>query len=73
MTLWWENTDTIQRSTEGLLQASKEVDLEVNSEKTKYMLMSYYQKGGQTHGIKIVNRSFDDVVKFRLLETTLTD
>jgi hypothetical protein len=32
-----ENTDTIQKNTEALLDAGKEVDLEVNSEKTKYM------------------------------------
>jgi hypothetical protein len=34
-----ENTDTMQKNT-ALLDASKEVGLEVNSEKTKYMLMS---------------------------------
>jgi preprotein translocase subunit YajC len=33
------NIDTIQKNTEALLDASKEVGLEVNSEKTKYMLM----------------------------------
>jgi hypothetical protein len=33
-----ENIDTIQKNTQALLDASKEVDLEVNSEKTKYML-----------------------------------
>jgi hypothetical protein len=32
-----ENIDTIQKNTEALLDAGKEVDLEVNSEKTKYM------------------------------------
>jgi hypothetical protein len=35
-----ENTDTIKKNTEALLDASKEVGLEVNPEKTKYMLMS---------------------------------
>jgi hypothetical protein len=38
MTLvFWEKTNSI---TEALLDASKEVCLKVNSEKTKYMLMS---------------------------------
>jgi hypothetical protein len=32
-----ENIDTIQKNTETLLHAGKEVGLEVNSEKTKYM------------------------------------
>jgi hypothetical protein len=52
-----ENIDTIQKSTEALLEASKEVGLEVNSEKTKYMLMSR-KKAGQKWSIKIANRSF---------------
>jgi hypothetical protein len=67
-----ENIDTIQNNTEGLLAASKEVDLEVNSEKTKYMLMSR-KKAGQKHGIKIANRSFKGVAKFKYLGTRLTD
>jgi hypothetical protein len=68
-----ENTDTIKKNTEALLDASKEVGLEVNPEKTKCMLMSRSQKTGQKHSIKIVNRSFEDVAKFRYLETTLID
>jgi hypothetical protein len=67
-----ENIDTIQKNTEGLLDAGKEVGLEVNSEKTKYMLMSC-KKAGQKHGIKIANRSFEVVAKFQYLGTTLTD
>jgi hypothetical protein len=35
-----ENIDTIQRNTKALLDASKEVCLEVNPDKTKYMLVS---------------------------------
>jgi hypothetical protein len=70
-----ENTDTtqIQRYREALLDSSKQVDLEVNPEKTKYMFMSRYQKAGQKHSIKIANRSVKDVAKFKYLGTTLTD
>jgi hypothetical protein len=68
-----ENVDTVKKNTEALLDASKEVGLEVNPEKTKYMLMSLSLKIGQKHSIKIGNRSFEDVAKFRYLETILTD
>jgi hypothetical protein len=51
-----ENIDTIQRNTKALLDASKESGLEVNPEKTKYMLVSRCQKEGQRQSIKIGNR-----------------
>jgi hypothetical protein len=68
-----ENINTIKKNTEALLYASKKVGLEVNPEKTKYMLMSRSQKVGQKRSIKIVNRSFEYVAKFKYLGTTLTD
>jgi hypothetical protein len=37
-----DNTDTIKKNTETLIDASKEVGLEVNTEKTKYMLLYPY-------------------------------
>jgi hypothetical protein len=51
-----ENIDTIQKNTDTLLDASKEVGLEVNLQKTKYILMLRYQKTGKKHSIKIANR-----------------
>jgi hypothetical protein len=45
----------------------------VNPEKTKYMLVTRCQKAGQKHSIKIANRSFEEVVKFKYIRTTLTD
>jgi hypothetical protein len=68
-----ENIDTKQKNTEALLDASKKVGLDVNPEKTKYMLMSRCKKPGQKHSIKIATRSFEGVAKFRYLGTTLTD
>jgi hypothetical protein len=68
-----ENIDTRQKNTKALLDASKEVGLEVNPEKTKYMLVSRCQKAGQRQSIKIGNRSFESVAKFKYLGTTLTD
>jgi hypothetical protein len=66
------NVDTIKKNAGSLLDASKEVGLEVNPEKTKYILMSSSQNIGQKHSIKISNRSFEDVTKFKYLATTLT-
>jgi hypothetical protein len=42
-----ENIDTIKKNTEALLDDSKEIGLEVNPEKTKYMLTSRSQKIGK--------------------------
>jgi hypothetical protein len=67
-----ENIDTIEKNTEALLDAGKEVGLEVNSEKNKYMLMSH-KKAGRKHSIKRTNRSFEGVAKCKYLGTTLTD
>jgi hypothetical protein len=68
-----ENMDTIKKNTEALLDASKEVGLERNPEKTKYMLMSRSQEIGEKHSIKIVNKSLEDVAKFKYFGTALTD
>jgi hypothetical protein len=68
-----EYIDTIQKFTKALLDASKEVGLEVNPEKTKYLLVSRCQKARQRQSIKIGNRSFESVGKFKYLGTTLTD
>jgi hypothetical protein len=53
-----DNIDTINKITETLIDASKEVGLEVNVEKTKYMLMSRDQNAGQDRNIKIGNLAF---------------
>jgi hypothetical protein len=68
-----ENIDIIKKNTEALLDASKEVGLEVNPEKTKHLLMSRSQMVGQKCSIKIVKRPFEYVAKFKYLGTTLTD
>jgi hypothetical protein len=57
---------------ETLIDASKEVGLEVNTEKTKYMLLSRQQNAGQSYDIKIVNRCSENVAKFRYLGTTIS-
>jgi hypothetical protein len=66
-------TFTFTKNTEVLLIASKEIGLEVNAEKTKYMVMSRDQNAGQNGYIQIGNKSFETVEQFKYLGTTLTN
>jgi hypothetical protein len=68
-----DNIDTIIKNTETLIDASKEVGLEINVEKTKYMLLSRHQNVGLNRDIIIASRSFENVSQFRYLGTTVTD
>ena len=43
---------TVKENAEALVVATKETGLEVNADKTKYMVMSQYQNAGQSHNIK---------------------
>jgi hypothetical protein len=47
--------------------------MEVNADKTKYMVMSRDQNAGRSHSIKIDKSSFESVGEFRYFGTTLTD
>jgi hypothetical protein len=73
VSLLGDNIDTIKKNTETLIEDSKEVGLEVNREKTKYMLLSRCQNIGQNHDIKIADRYFENVAQFRYLGTTITN
>jgi hypothetical protein len=73
MNLLGDNIDTIQKNKETLIGADKEVGLEANAEKTKYMLLSHHQNAGQNHDIKIANRSFENMAQFKYLLTTVTN
>jgi hypothetical protein len=68
-----DNIDTLKKNTETLIDVSKEVGLEINVEKTKYMLLSRHQNVGQNREIQIANRSFENVSQFKYLGTTVTN
>jgi hypothetical protein len=67
-----DNTDTIEKNTETLIDASKEVGIEINIEKTKYMLLSRHQNAGQNRNTEIANRLLVNVSQFKYLGTTVT-
>jgi hypothetical protein len=48
-----DNTHTINKSIEKLIEASKEVGLEINAEKTKCLLKSHNYNAGHHCDIKI--------------------
>ncbi|KAJ4448789.1 hypothetical protein ANN_00180 [Periplaneta americana] len=68
-----ENTQTIRENTEILLEESKAIGLEVNPEKTKYMIMSRDQNIVRNGNIKIGDLSFEEVEKFKYLGATVTN
>jgi hypothetical protein len=51
------NIDTIKENMETLIDASKEVGLEINAEKTKHMLLSRHQNVRKSYEIKTADRS----------------
>ena len=62
---------SMKKNTDALVVTSKETGLEVNAERSKYMVMSRDQNSGQNHNIKLDNKSFERVEQFKYLVTTL--
>ena len=68
-----ENLQTIRENTEIFIKASKDIGLEVNSEKTKYMITSHQQNTLQNQNIVIENLSFEKVEKSKYLGVMVTN
>ena len=58
---------TVKENAEALIVASKEIGLEANDDKTKYMVMSRDQNAGRSHSMKADNRPFERVNDFKYL------
>jgi len=63
---------TVKENTEALVVATKETGLEVNADKTKYMVMSRDRNAGRGDSVKTDNNSIERVDEFKYLGTTLT-
>ena len=64
---------TVGENAEALVVATKEIGLEVNADKTKYMIMYRDQNAGRSHSMKTDNSSIERVEEFKYFETTLTN
>jgi len=66
-------TEILKENAEALVVATKEIGLEVNADKAKYMVMSRDRNAGRGHSVKTDNTSIERVEEFKHLETMLTD
>jgi len=62
---------TVKENAGSLIVANKEIGLDVNADKTKYMVMSRDQNAGKSHSMKNDNSSFERMEEFKYLGTTL--
>jgi hypothetical protein len=67
------NIHAIKNNTEALIDVHKEVGLEINIEKTKYMLLSHHQNAGQNRNTNISNRSFENELQLKYLGMPVTN
>jgi len=63
---------TVGENAESLVVATKKTGLEVNADKTKYMVMSRDQNAGRSHIMKNDNRSIEKMEEFKYLGKPLT-
>jgi hypothetical protein len=64
------NINTIKDNTETLLETSRDDGLEINVEKTKYMI-SHHPNSGQNQNIRTANELFESVAQFKYFKSML--
>ena len=60
----------VKENAETLVVATKEIGLEVNADKTKYMVMFWYKNARQSHSMKSDISSFETVNRSNIWEQT---
>ena len=68
-----ENLQTVRENIKIFLKESKDNGLEVNSGKTKYIIISRHQNVVQNQNRLFENLSFENVEKFKYLGVTVTN
>jgi hypothetical protein len=68
-----DSVNTIKENSEALIEASRDIGLEINAEKTKYMIISRHPNSGQNQNKRIASESFEKVAKFKYSGMTLTN
>ena len=63
---------TIRKNIDALVVASMQIGLEVNAEKTKYMIMSLNHIARQNNNIQTGRKCFERVEQYKYLGKTLT-
>jgi hypothetical protein len=67
-----DSVNTMKEKSETLLEASREIGLEISAEKTKCVIMSH-PNSGQNQNIRIDNESFEKVTNFKYFVMKLTN
>ena len=68
-----ERVDTVKKNAEDLVASTKEIGLDLNANKTKYMTVSRDQNARRLHSMKTDNSSIERVEEFKYLGTTITN
>jgi hypothetical protein len=63
----------MKRKATALVVANERIGVEVNADRTKYMVMSRDQNAGRNHRIMIDNSSFERVEVFKYLGKVFTN
>jgi hypothetical protein len=57
----WKLEDNLKKNTKALVVTNEEIDVEVNADKTKYMVVYWQQNAVQNHNVQINDKPFERV------------